>query len=113
MRCASSQVALMRSLRSLRARLQAMRRLRLPMQPAAPRMAFTKALADGVAEVEGILEGSVKSGLKEWYAIKMLEGEGRTEDELRLPKAKMDQIAVVRERLEDECDDDIDSIITS
>ena len=82
-------------------------------QPAAPRMAFTKALADAVAEVQGILEGSVKSGLKEWYAIKMLEGEGRTEDELKLPKAKTDRIAAIRERLEDECDDDIDSIITS
>ena len=82
-------------------------------QPAAPRLSFTKSLADAVMQVEGILGSAVDDGLKTWYAIKMLEGEGRTEARLKLPEEKTAQIAKVREMLEAEYDDDIESIVTS
>ena len=82
-------------------------------QPAAPRLSFTKSLADAVMQVEGILGSAVDEGLKTWYAIKMLEGEGRTEARLKLPEEKTAQIAKVREMLEAEYDDDIESIVTS
>ena len=82
-------------------------------QPAAPRLSFTKSLADAVMQVEGILGSAVDDGLKTWYAVKMLEGEGRTEARLKLPEEKTAQIAKVREMLEAEYDDDIESIVTS
>lgn len=82
-------------------------------QPAAPRLSFTKSLADAVMQVEGILGSSVDDGLRTWYAVKMLEGEGRTEARLKLPEEKTAQIAKVREMLEAEYDDDIESIVTS
>ena len=82
-------------------------------QPAAPRLSFTKSLADAVMQVEGILGSAVDGGLKTWYAIKMLEGESRTEARLKLPEEKTAQIAKVRETLEAEYDDDIESIVTS
>lgn len=77
-----------------------------------PRMAFTDSLRSAIAKTEEVIDGSVKPELKYWFAIKLLEGEGRTEDALKLPAAKLEQIATVREALEDEFDDDIESIVT-
>ena len=99
--------------RGTEALMEAVKQAAQSKQAPTPQMGFTKPLADAVSKVGGILGGSVDGRLATWYAIKMLEGEGRTEEQLKLPKAQMDEIAAVREALEDEYDDDIESIVTA
>ena len=80
--------------------------------PAAPQMRFDPQVEEGIEKIEGILGSRVTPATARWFAIKMLEGEDRTVADLKLPEADLKAIEAIRENVEEEFDDDAESIVT-
>lgn len=80
---------------------------------AAPKMRFDAAVEEAVGKTIDVLGDAVPASVRRWHAIKLLEGEQKTLDALKLPEADLAAIAAVRDGLEEAMDDDIESIITS
>ncbi|MDO4590113.1 MAG: ferrous iron transporter B [Slackia sp.] len=74
---------------------------------------FDAAVERGVDRIERALAGSAPPALSRWYAIKMLEGERRSIDEISAPAAASSCADEVRDELESMMDDDAESIVTS
>ena len=74
---------------------------------------FDAAVEQSISEVEGKISSSVSENAKRWYAIKLLEGEQKTIDDLKVSEEVLDSAGTVRENLENKFDDDAESIITA
>ena len=79
---------------------------------AAPKIRFDAAVEDVIGQTEKLVE-NVPTHLTRWYAIKLLEGEKRTIDSIKPSTAVLDKIANLRNGLEQQFDDDAESIITA
>ncbi|RDB62004.1 ferrous iron transporter B [Gordonibacter sp. 28C] len=80
--------------------------------PAAPDMRFAPEVEEALAKVIDVLGARVTPNVARWFAIKLLEGEQKTIDQLNLPAGDLSAIAAVREALEDRMDDDAESVVT-
>ncbi len=80
---------------------------------AAPKMRFDAAVEEAIGKAIDVLGDAVPAPVRRWYAIKLLENEQKTLNELKLPESDLATIAAVRDGLEEAMDDDIESIITS
>ena len=79
----------------------------------ATQMKFDAAVEDALGKIQTTLGSKVSAASARWYAIKLLEGEQKTIDDLKLPAADLKAIEEVRGALEDKIDDDAESIVTS
>ena len=82
-------------------------------QPAAPTVKFTNDTESIISEVEAAIGGRVSKETARWYAIKMLEGEERTTEMLKLPASVTAKIDDIRTRYENALDDDAESAVTT
>ena len=80
---------------------------------AAPKMRFDAAVEEAIGKAIDVLGNAVPAPVRRWHAIKLLENEQKTLNELKLPESDLATIAAVRDGLEEAMDDDIESIITS
>ena len=80
---------------------------------AAPKMRFDVAVEEAIGKAIDVLGDAVPAPVRRWHAIKLLENEQKTLNELKLPESDLATIAAVRDGLEEAMDDDIESIITS
>ena len=80
---------------------------------AAPKMRFDAAVEEAIGKAIDVLGDAVPAPVRRWHAIKLLENEQKTLNELKLPESDLASIAAVRDGLEEAMDDDIESIITS
>ena len=80
---------------------------------AAPKMRFDAAVEEAIGKAIDVLGDAVPAPVRRWHAIKLLENEQKTLNELKLPESDLATIAAVRDGLEEAMDDDIESIITS
>ncbi len=74
---------------------------------------FGDSVEMALSQIIDIVGDRVKSERARWFAIKLLEGEQLTVDVLDLPAGDLAKIAAIREALEDEMDDDAESIVTN
>ena len=79
----------------------------------APSMRFNTDVETAIAKIMDVVGGRVSAASARWYAIKLFEGEQRTIDALGLSADDLSKIAAVREALEEQLDDDAESIITA
>ena len=79
---------------------------------AAPKIRFDAAVEDVIGQTEKLVE-NVPTHLTRWYAIKLLEGEQRTIDSIKPSAAVLDKVANLRSGLEQQFDDDAESIVTA
>ena len=79
----------------------------------ATQIKFDAAVEDALGKIQATLGSKVSAASARWYAIKLLEGEQKTIDDLKLPAADLKAIEEVRGALEDKIDDDAESIVTS
>jgi ferrous iron transport protein B len=77
-----------------------------------PKIRFDAAVEDVIGQVEKLVE-NVPAHLTRWYAIKLLEGEQRTIDSIKPSAAVLDKVANLRSGLEQQLDDDAESIVTA
>ncbi len=82
-------------------------------QAPATQLAFDAAVEDGLTKITDILGSKVPAASARWYAIKLFEDEEKTKGDLKLPESDLKAIAAVREDLENQLDDDAESIITA
>ncbi len=75
-------------------------------------MRFDDDIETAIAKVIDEIGGRVPSNLVRWYAIKLLENDSLTLSRLNLTAHNLSTIAAIREGLEEEYDDDAESIIT-
>ena len=77
-----------------------------------PDLRFVAEVEGPVKQVSDLLGSRVPASTARWYAIKLLEGEQRTIDSLKLPAADLKTIDAAREAMENALDDDAESAIT-
>ena len=81
--------------------------------PAAPQIRFSDEIETALAKIIDVLGSRVSSATARWFAIKVLENEERTIEQLKLTDADKKTIGAIRDALETELDDDAESIVTS
>lgn len=79
----------------------------------ASQMKFDAAVEEALVKIEGVLGDKVASNAARWYAIKLFEAEDKTIADLKLSQADLDAISAIRTSIEDDLDDDAESIITA
>ena len=82
-------------------------------QAPATQLKFDAAVEDGLTKITDVLGSKVPAPSARWYAIKLFEDEEKTKGDLKLSDADLKAIAAVREDLENQLDDDAESIITA
>ncbi len=79
-----------------------------------PRAIFSSDVEDAISQVENeIVPISIKSELKRWYAIKILERDSVVLERLSLEDNKLSRADAITKSLETSHDDDIESVITN
>ena len=81
--------------------------------PAAPQIRFSDEIETALAKIIDVLGSKVAPATARWFAIKALEGEERTIEQLKLTDADKKTVDAIRDALETELDDDAESIVTS
>ena len=79
---------------------------------AAPKHSFEAKVEDALKDIESIALGSVEESQKRWFAIKLFENDEKVAEKLNLSSNVLKEIAEVNKAIEDELDDDTESIIT-
>ena len=77
-----------------------------------PDLRFVAEVEGPIKQISDLLGSRVPASTARWYAIKLLEGEQRTIDSLKLPAADLKTIDAAREAMENALDDDAESAIT-
>ncbi len=77
-----------------------------------PDLRFVAEVEGPIKQISDLLGSRVPASTARWYAIKLLEGEQRTIDSLKLPAADLKTIDAAREAMENALDDDAESVIT-
>lgn len=76
------------------------------------KMKFDDKVESALSEVAGIIKDRVYPHLLRWYSIKLFEGEEKSIQDLKLSAADISALDAIRQRIEQEEDDDAESIIT-
>ena len=80
---------------------------------AAPKHSFDAKVEHALDDIEGIALQSVDESQKRWFAIKLFENDEKVAEKLNLSSNVLKEIAEVNKAVEDELDDDTESIITN
>ncbi len=80
---------------------------------AAPKHSFETKVEDALKDIESIALGSVDESQKRWFAIKLFENDEKVAEKLNLSGNVLKEIAEINKNVEDELDDDTESIITN
>lgn len=80
---------------------------------AAPQMPFDAKVEAALSQIKGILGDRVTPTAARWFAIKLFEGEEKTLADLKLPASDLKAIEAIRESIENDLDDDAESIVTA
>ena len=80
---------------------------------AAPKHSFDSKVEHALDDIEGIALQSVDESQKRWFAIKLFENDEKVAEKLNLSSNVLKEIAEVNKAVEDELDDDTESIITN
>ena len=78
-----------------------------------PTAVFSKDVEEYISKMEAIVPSTVKSELKRWYAIKLLERDSVVLGQLGLSSADSAKAEEISKALEKAKDDDVESIITN
>lgn len=78
-----------------------------------PTAVFSKDVEEYISKMEAIVPSTVKSELKRWYAIKLLERDSVVLAQLALSSADSAKAEEISKALEKAKDDDVESIITN
>lgn len=78
-----------------------------------PTAVFSKDVEEYISKMEAIVPSTVKSELKRWYAIKLLERDSVVLAQLALSSADSVKAEEISKELEKAKDDDVESIITN
>ena len=80
-----------------------------------PRMdkVYAKNVEAALEQIEAILSSSVDNGMLRWYSIKVFERDERIHEILKLKENEKKEIETIIQKVENEMDDDSESIITS
>ena len=77
-----------------------------------PKEIFSKELEAAVAEVEGVLPADIAENKKRWYAVKFLENDSKVVESVPLSASGKSVVESARKALEEQHDDDMESIVT-
>ena len=77
-----------------------------------PKEIFSKELEAAVAEVEGVLPADIAENKKRWYAVKFLENDSKVVESVPLSASSKSVVDNARKALEEQHDDDMESIVT-
>ena len=80
---------------------------------AAPKHSFDAKVEHALDDIEGIALQSVDESQKRWFAIKLFENDEKVAEKLNLSSNVLKEIAEANKAVEDELDDDTESIITN
>ena len=74
---------------------------------------FTGSVEKAIETIEGLVQGKVESRFVRWYAVKLFERDEKVMAELHLDSATAAQVAQAVAAVEQELDDDAESIVTN
>ena len=80
---------------------------------AAPKHSFDAKVERALDDITSIALGSVNESQKRWFAIKLFENDEKVAEKLNLSSNILKEISEVNKAVEDELDDDTESIITN
>ena len=80
---------------------------------AAPKHSFDAKVERALDDITSIALGSVDESQKRWFAIKLFENDEKVAEKLNLSGNVLKEIAEINKNVEDELDDDTESIITN
>ena len=80
---------------------------------AAPKHSFDAKVEHALDDIESIALQSIDESQKRWFAIKLFENDEKVAEKLNLSSNVLKEIAEVNKAVEDELDDDTESIITN
>lgn len=73
---------------------------------------FSKEMERAIAEIQDALPSEVAENQKRWYAVKFLENDSKVVESIQLSGAGRTAVEKVRKALEQQRDDDMESIVT-
>ena len=79
---------------------------------AAPTVKFGASLEGALAKIEEIVGSAAPAALKRWYAVKLFEGDESAVKGLNLASGKLAEVKTIAKAVEDEFEDDAESIVT-
>ena len=82
-------------------------------KPADPPKVFTGSVEKAIETIEGLVQGKVESRFVRWYAVKLFERDEKVMAELHLDSATAAQVEQTVAAVEQELDDDAESIVTN
>ncbi len=82
-------------------------------KPATPQVKFSSSVENALAKITEAIKGQVPAHLERWFALKVFEGEEKSLEALSLSAQQAQDFDTLRETVEDELDDDAESIITT
>ena len=74
---------------------------------------FTKNVEDALVEIEEIIAANTETSQKRWFAVKLFERDEKATSILNLSQVQKDKIEEIVAKIEEELDDDSESIITN
>ena len=74
---------------------------------------FTKNVEDALVEIEEIIAANTETSQKRWFAVKLFERDEKATANLNLSQVQKDKIEEIVAKIEEELDDDSESIITN
>lgn len=77
-----------------------------------PKEIFSKEMEEAIAEVQDALPADIADRQKRWYAVKLLENDSKVADSIQLSGAGKASVETARKALEEQHDDDMESIVT-
>ena len=80
---------------------------------AAPKHSFDTKVERALEDIESIALQSVDESQKRWFAIKLFENDEKVAEKLNLSSGVLKEISEINKAVEDELDDDTESIITN
>ena len=80
---------------------------------AAPKHSFDAKVERALEDIESIALQSVDESQKRWFAIKLFENDEKVAEKLNLSSGVLKEISEINNAVEDELDDDTESIITN
>ncbi len=80
---------------------------------AAPKNSFDAKVERALEDIESIALQSVDESQKRWFAIKLFENDEKVAEKLNLSSGVLKEISEINKAVEDELDDDTESIITN
>ena len=76
-------------------------------------ISFSKEVDDAIKNIEKIIGARCPSGQEKWFAVKVFEKDSKVLESLSMTPEERGKIDTIIAEVEEECDDDAESIITS